>query len=150
MGRGREKRQTNPSFAAHTPANVSDLALLFGLRVHVDQKQALAARDDGFERQLAALIVGVDCVSFFVERLLVCVGTVHEQGDGVRNARGFPAIRVIFRAGFCATARGIAPFGASPLSLRLLQRFPNAAQDKLRIQLACCGPYVKDSWGRRV
>lgn len=68
----------------------------------------------------------------------------------MRNAQGFPAVGVIFRAGFSATVRGIAPLRASPLTLRLLQRFPNAAQDKLRMQLACCGPCIKNSWGSRV
>jgi len=74
----REKCQTNLSFAADSLANVGDLAFLFGLRAHVGQKQALALRDDGFERQQAALIVGVDCVGFFVERLLVRVGAVNK------------------------------------------------------------------------
>ena len=140
MRRGCDEFDANASFAVDAPANVDDVAFLFGLIAHVDQEQALAARHDAFECQKAAIFIGVHGFGLFVKRLLLHVRAIDQHLHGISVAQNFPPVgnelHELFRADAEARDR--------PLSFCSFECFPDAAHGRLPSDwpASACAPTI--------
>lgn len=131
MGRGSEEFHADASLAADALADVDHTALLFGLVASVGEKEALAARDDGFEGEQAAVLTRVNGVGFFVERLFILAGAVDEERRAVPVAQPLPAIPVVGQTIFRASRYAAGVFRGRPSALGVPQCFPDTAQGEL-------------------
>jgi hypothetical protein len=145
--------QSDAGLASDALADLHDAALE-GLIARVDQIEALLGHHFALERERTAAVVHVEGIGFFVEWLLLRIGTVDEQGNAVLTSAALPAVRLIpldeilsrvgdgvrpFQKGLKARVRRVLVLWGTRVRdsarfflLRFFQRFPDATHSSLQ------------------